>query len=118
MEANFNSVGIRPGNQTTGAPELICGLVAHDNHLSPIPARCTEDVYRCCFSPTLPRPTWQPRAVKVLATVTYTIPGILFRSQKVLLECLDLLSMVKPVETPQGEDEQQVLAIRAPAQTC
>lgn len=38
--------------------------------------------------------------------------GAPFRSKKILLEGLDLLSMVKRVETPQGEDEQPVLAIR------
>lgn len=50
---------------------------------------------------------------EVLATATYTALGIPFRSKEMLLEGLDLLSMVKRVETPLGEDEQQVLAIRA-----
>lgn len=62
-------------------------------------------------------PAWQPRAVRILATATHTVIGFPFRSKETLVEGVDLFSMVKPVETPKGEDEQTVLATRAPAQT-
>lgn len=63
--------------------------------------------------PTWPALRGSQELSEVLATATCTALGIPFRSNEMMLEGLDLLSMVKRVETPRGGDEQPVLAIRA-----